>query len=112
MEWTIFGLFSLSIILFVFSMFQRDRTKDVEKQLENLSIQLMQEMYQLQNKVKLLEEEHMITSNHKLKDYSNISEGPLTRDDVLSMYEDGYSVSDIAAITKRQEIEVEELLAK
>lgn len=111
MEFTIIGLFSLSLLLFVLSFLQKDRAKDVEKQLENLSIQLMQEMYQLKKKVSVLEEEIMISSNGS-ENLSLTGKRPLTRDDVLEMYEDGYSISDISIITNRREDEIEQLLAE
>ncbi|ADU29915.1 hypothetical protein [Evansella cellulosilytica] len=108
MEITIIILFVLSTLLFILSITQKDRSKEVEKQLENLSIQLMQEMYQIKKKVKVLEEETMLPS---LESNSANSNRPLTRDDVLTMYEDGYSVEDIAMITNKEEAVVEELLS-
>ncbi|MCD8508759.1 MAG: hypothetical protein LRY73_01895 [Bacillus sp. (in: Bacteria)] len=66
MEWTIFLLFCLSAILFGLSMLQRDRSKDVEKQLENLSIQLMKEMHQLEKKVNDLEAENTVLTTKKM----------------------------------------------
>lgn len=110
MEITIIVLFVISILLFVLSFFQRDRAKDVEKQLENVSIQLMQEMFQLKKKVALLEEENMISTNSGdtlgKRDYRQLS-----RNDVLEMYEEGYSITDIAVMTHRNEDEIEDLLA-
>lgn len=65
MEWTIFLLFCLSAVLFGLSMLQRDHSKDVEKQLENLSIQLMKEMHQLEKKVNELENENAVLTTKK-----------------------------------------------
>ncbi|MBU9712261.1 hypothetical protein [Evansella tamaricis] len=109
MGWIIFGLFVSSAILFILSLLQKDRTKELEKQVENMSIQLMQEMYQLKQKVKVMEEEFILESNQDdlLGDPARV----LTRDDVLAMYEDGYSVTDIATITNREQDDIETMLA-
>lgn len=111
MEFTIIVLFSLSIVLFVLSFFQKDKAKELEKQLENMSIQLMQEMYQLKKKVTVLEEEYLIPTDQSDSLSSN-GKRPLTRDDVLELYEDGYSISEIAVMTEREENEIEQLLAE
>lgn len=65
MEMTIIVLLSISILLFFFSFFQRDRTKEVEKQVENFSISLMQEIMKLKKRVNILEEELMIMDYDK-----------------------------------------------
>lgn len=113
MEWFIISLLSLSAILFLLSFFQKDSTEAVEKQVENMSIQLMQEIYYLKKKVNALEEEYMIDSGNlsgadRKKDIYRQS---LTRDDVLAMYEEGYSVEDIASMTDSDSNDIEELLA-
>ena len=110
MEWTIISLLGAGIILLILSFFQKDGTKDVEKQLENVSIQLMQEMYHLKKKVSLLEEEYMLNTSQS--EEKIMKPNILSRDDVLTMYEDGYSVPEIAGFTSRTEEEIGELLSK
>ncbi|MFA9559375.1 hypothetical protein ACERII_18865 [Evansella sp. AB-rgal1] len=112
MQSTIIGLLILSILLFVLSIFQKDRGKEVEKQMENLSIQLMQEMYQIKKKVSLLEEELMVNSTNSLENMSLSHGTKLTRDDVLAMYEEGNTIQDIAALTNYSEVEIDELLSQ
>ncbi|WP_456278281.1 hypothetical protein [Bacillus sp. AK128] len=51
------GLFSFAILLFILSLFKRDKIKDVEAQLEQLSLTVMQENYQMKKRLKVLEEE-------------------------------------------------------
>ncbi|SDY53912.1 hypothetical protein SAMN05421736_102213 [Evansella caseinilytica] len=109
MQLTIIILFVAAIFLLVLSFFQKDRAKDIEKQVENVSIQLMQEMYQLKKKVSLLEEEALVAPSLDTK--TAFTEKKLTRDDVLTMHEDGYSVSEIAEITNRAAEEIESLLS-
>ncbi|WP_096188413.1 type II secretion system protein [Evansella halocellulosilytica] len=113
METLIIILFVTAILLFVLSFFRKDPAKEMEKQLENFSIQFMQELYQVKKKVEVLEEEYMIPSTSPSSDEteSKLNNKPLTRDDVLSMYEEGYSVQEIASFTDKSEQEIEEILA-
>ncbi len=56
-ESAIIGLFSFSIVLLVLSFFKKDKYKELENQVENLTMIVMQENYQLKKKMKVLEEE-------------------------------------------------------
>ncbi len=67
MELTILLLLVASVALLIFSYFKQDPVKDVEKQLENFSISLMQEILKLKNKVTVLEEELMLTDSQPNK---------------------------------------------
>ncbi len=64
MEITIVLLLIAAILLLLLSFFQKDPVKNVEKQLENFSISLMQEILKLKTKIAVLEEELMITSDN------------------------------------------------
>ncbi|RXI99445.1 hypothetical protein DS745_14575 [Anaerobacillus alkaliphilus] len=97
METTIMALLSLSIILYVVSFFKKDRNKDVEKQIENFSITLMQEIYQLRKKINVLEEEILIGQDERY--FTNKEEPNIDRDQILSYYEDGYSLEEIEEMT-------------
>ncbi|HHY73011.1 MAG TPA: hypothetical protein GX497_07280 [Bacillus bacterium] len=57
LDMTIIGLFSISIILFILSFLKKDKYKELESQVENLTMTVMQENYQLKKKMKVLEEE-------------------------------------------------------
>ncbi|UTR09404.1 hypothetical protein MM300_16090 [Evansella sp. LMS18] len=110
MEWMIVSLLGAGCLLILVSLLQKDSAKEVEKQVENVSIQLMQEMYQLRKKVSLLEEEHMLsTPVHKAED--TMDEQSMSRDYVLSLHEEGLSVADIAGMTQYSEEEIENILA-
>ncbi|EKN63971.1 hypothetical protein P9E76_05600 [Schinkia azotoformans] len=56
-ESAIIGLFSFSIVLLALSFFKKDKYKELENQVENLTMIVMQENYQLKKKMKVLEEE-------------------------------------------------------
>ena len=57
MDTIIIILLSTSILLFIISFFQKDKTKQLEKELEELSFSVLQENYQLKKRMKVLEEE-------------------------------------------------------
>lgn len=67
MEIAILSLLGVAVFILIFSFFQKDPAKDVEKQLENFSISLMQEILKLKKKINVLEEEIMLTDNKKSK---------------------------------------------
>ncbi|MBB5173135.1 hypothetical protein [Texcoconibacillus texcoconensis] len=102
METTIIIMFALSTILFILSLLQKDRSSKFEEQLENQSIRYMQEMYQLKRKISSLEEALLS---------SETFDNSLNRDDALAMYEDGYSIEEIAQFANITPEDVESLLA-
>ncbi len=57
MEYGIISLFAISVILLILSYFKRDPIKDLEEQVDQLSMSLIQESYQLKKKMSILEEE-------------------------------------------------------
>ncbi|WP_017755789.1 hypothetical protein [Calidifontibacillus oryziterrae] len=64
LETAIIGLFSFSIVLLVLSFFQKDKYKELESQIETLTMTVMQENYQLKKKMKVLEEELLVNENY------------------------------------------------
>lgn len=60
MDTLIIILFSISIILFIVSLFRPDKTKTLENDIEQLSMQFLQENYLLKKRVKVLEEELLL----------------------------------------------------
>ncbi|MCF6137915.1 hypothetical protein [Pseudalkalibacillus berkeleyi] len=67
MEFTIITLLIAGIALIVLSFFKQNKTQQIETQLENVSIQLMKELYQINKKIKVLEEEMMITDRKEIR---------------------------------------------
>ncbi|MCT8139725.1 hypothetical protein H1D32_19655 [Anaerobacillus sp. CMMVII] len=99
MGFTITILLFTSIILFTISFVKKDRNKEVEKQIENFSITLMQEIYQLKKKIKVLEEEILIGQDERY--FTNNQDSFITydRDKILALYEDGHSLEEIEQMT-------------
>lgn len=108
-ETTIIILFSIAVLLFILSFFRKDRTYELEKQIEDLSIRHMQEIYQLKKKVQLLEEELLIQSP-----LSSFQAKPTAKQRLLAeignLYERGDDLQGIAKKTGLTYGEVEQLL--
>lgn len=62
----IITLISISILLLIISLFLKNRFTQLDEQIEQLSISMMQENYQLKKKLKILEEELLITDDSQL----------------------------------------------
>ncbi|MEQ6375900.1 hypothetical protein RZN25_03555 [Bacillaceae bacterium S4-13-56] len=59
-------LISISIVLFIVSLFMKNRFNQIDEQIEQLSLSMMQENYQLKKKLKILEEELLVTDDSPL----------------------------------------------
>lgn len=108
-EMTIIILFSLSILLFILSFFRKDRTEDIEKQIEELSITYMQEMYQLKKKIRHLEEELLIQHTPSPFQAKSSSQQRLVKE-VIAYYEQGDQIEVIAKKTGLTSSEVARFL--
>ena len=105
MDYLLIGLFAFSIILLLISIFKKDHVK-LEEEMEQMTINHMQEMYQIKKKIKILEEELLIqegppsytvhkSSTHKPNNTSSkINE--ILKSQVLSLYKQGLSLELIA----------------
>ncbi|MFN7251216.1 MAG: hypothetical protein ACK4M9_10535 [Anaerobacillus sp.] len=111
MELTLIALFSLSIILFLISFVKKDRNKEVEAQIENFSISLMQEIYQLKKKIKVLEEEILIGQDNHYFTNTQTNSIIYDRDKILALYEDGHSSEEIETITGLSSDQINDLLS-
>lgn len=60
MEYIVPILLGVSILLFIISFFIKDPYKDLKNELDQFSMQQIQEIYQLKRKIKILEEELLI----------------------------------------------------
>ncbi|WP_066173417.1 hypothetical protein [Bacillus marinisedimentorum] len=121
MEILIISLISIAILLLIISFFTGSRTKDLEEQVEQLSLNFIQETYQLKKKMKVLEEELLIDevdlkpASIPIKNETGTppqySDGLFTSQSrVLRLAEAGYSVHEIARSTARPVSEIEEII--
>jgi hypothetical protein len=97
MSYIIIGLLSLSIFLFIVSFFLKDRYKYLEKEIEDVSMNYLQENYQLKKRMKVLEEELMLNGRqpfHQVKQTAKIHE--VVKNQVIALYNQGITVEQIA----------------
>ena len=118
MEALIILLFSLAIVILMISFFKQDKIAKLEKDLEQMTLTYMQDIYQLKKKVKILEEEFVIQDeliNPESKIQQAVSSNELEpiqkilKSQVLSLYSQGLSLNQIAeqsSLTKEQTFSV------
>ncbi|CAN7322634.1 hypothetical protein [Rossellomorea sp. LjRoot5] len=105
MTYLFIGLVSFSILLLVISFFQRDRYRDIEKDMEELSMNVLQEHYKLKKRISVLEEELMLDGDMTLHK-SPINE--IIKNQVISLYKQGVKVDQI---TKQSTLSKQEVLS-
>ncbi|WP_100372438.1 hypothetical protein [Bacillus sp. FJAT-45037] len=108
-EWTIMILLVIAILLFVLSFFRKDKATEVERQMENFSITLMQEIYQLKKKIRILEEELLVSNTDQPRVTRSASTQKLV-DEVEDLHSKGYTLEIIAEKTGLTSLEVERMI--
>ncbi|WP_044894848.1 hypothetical protein [Bacillus alveayuensis] len=112
-EYAMIALVFLSLLLLILSFFAKDKMKVLEEQIDQLTMSFAQETYQLKKKLKVLEEELLmsdedimeIVRQKALKDSVQ-----LEREQVLSLYKQGLSYEQIAKETALTTEEVRMIL--
>ncbi|MBD3107650.1 hypothetical protein IEO70_04660 [Bacillus sp. AGMB 02131] len=100
MEIVIISLLVLAILLFILSFFKIDRVSELERNVEEMSLQHIQDIYQLKRQVRILEEE-LLTPEHSSipsdfqENTTRISE--ILKNQVKSLYQQGFSIDEISA---------------
>ncbi|ASS91916.1 MAG: hypothetical protein C6W58_07040 [Bacillaceae bacterium] len=99
MEIVIIILFLVSIALLGIAYTQRDDIKELEQEVEHLSVSAMQEIYKMKKKMRVLEEELLQGTNTKpvsQDTQSVIHFDYYTKNKILSKYQQGMSIAEIA----------------
>jgi cell division septum initiation protein DivIVA len=115
MEYAFIALLVCSIGLIVLSFFRKDKVKELENQLEQLSLQFMQETYQLKKKIKILEEELLQTEMTPVSFSKPNSVNPTSMtqsEKVLSLYKLGLTVEQISKVVSLSTEDVRSLLSQ
>ncbi|MFI8685407.1 hypothetical protein [Rossellomorea sp. NPDC077527] len=99
------GLVSFSILLLVISFFQRDRYRDMEKDIEELSMNVLEEHYKLKKRISVLEEELMMDGDISFRK-NPINE--IIKNQVISLHKQGVNVDQI---TKQSTLSKQEVLS-
>lgn len=92
----ILGLLAASLLLFILSFFMKSRLKTMEQQLEEISLQFLQENYQVKKKLKVLEEELLMGDPYSEEKNSRQKVNEIIRNQVISLYFQGKSMDQIA----------------
>ncbi|MBO8156091.1 MAG: hypothetical protein H0Z32_06515 [Bacillaceae bacterium] len=116
MVYVLVSLGAVGVILFILSYFLNDRFQELEQQIEQLSISTLQDTYQMKNKIKILEEELLtdpvdIVEPSNEPAFQNQGKFPLFNR-IQTMYDQGYSIEQIAAETSLSEHDIRTILKK
>ncbi|QTC43506.1 hypothetical protein I7V34_09835 [Bacillus sp. V3] len=107
METLLIGLLGFSILLFFLSFSQKDRYAAIEKEVEELSMTVLQENYQLKKRLKVLEEELMMDGEVFRKGNPALKKPihEVVRNQVIALHQQGIPLDQIAkqsALTKSE----------
>ena len=103
----IITIVAIAIVLMIASYFMTDRFKQLEDQLEQVSISSLQETYQLKRKIKVLEEELLVDDNFAQP--TDNYDTPLLRE-IKELQNLGYDTKTIAEQVNLDEYEVRSIL--
>ncbi|MBS4173541.1 hypothetical protein [Bacillus sp. FJAT-49736] len=109
----IFLLLILSVLLFIISFFQKDRSASIEKDVEELSMNLYQETYQLKKRMKVLEEELLIDSPSMQAQAISAPKSKINailKNQVIALYKQGLSVEQISKQSALSISEVQKII--
>ncbi len=112
MEYTMVALVLLSLLLFIASFFGKDRMKSVEEQLDHLTLSFVQETYQIKKRLKVLEEELLMSDEEELEIMRKQDNDSFfsARERVWALYKQGLSYEQIARETALTTEEVRMIL--
>ncbi len=97
MEYMIIGLLIFAMLLLLLSFFRKDKLNEIEEQVDQLSLTLMHETYQLKKKMKILEEELLINEQEIPKPISPIKvENENEFEYILAQVKKGLALDQIA----------------
>ncbi|MDE3839602.1 hypothetical protein C0966_09560 [Bacillus methanolicus] len=103
MEWIFAGLLTFSVLLLFISFFISDPYEKVREEIDELSMHQMKELYQIKKKLKILEEELLISDEDIKKTFTRPKFPKkkkeihaIIRNQVLLLAQQGLSVEQIA----------------
>lgn len=104
-------LIVVSIVLFAITFKMNDSFSQLESQFEQLSITTMQDIYQVQQKLKVLEEELLTENLGQLNvEKSKSINQPFLLKEVHRLHDEGYSIDKIVEKTGLNEYDIRTIL--
>ncbi len=113
MVYLLVSIIVIAIILFISSFFMSDKFKDLEDQIEQISIVTMQDTYQMKKKLKVLEEELLTENSYQTATQEipkSVQDKPLLLQKVYHLHQQGYSTDDISNQTNLTNHDVQTIL--
>lgn len=109
---TIIILIAVGVLLIILSLFTKTKHKELEDQLEQLSISTMEDTYRIRKKVKMLED--LILSEKEIPQETSssnkVSMQPLLNQKVYHLHQQGYSLTEIIKQTNLSESDIHSIL--
>ena len=104
MEILIITLLCVAVFLLLLSFFKKDSLTNLERTVDELSLQHVQDLYQLKNRVRILEEELLsvntfdVLKKEKAQESSNSNEkiNKILKNQVLALDQQGMSIEEIS----------------
>ncbi|MBT2643784.1 hypothetical protein J7I80_16195 [Bacillus sp. ISL-41] len=114
MGYIIISLFVLAALLFALSFFLKDPYKELREEIDQLTIQQIQDLYQIKKKLKVLEEE-LLVNDSTLEKQSSFSTGKkqihdIIKNQVWSLAQQGMDINQIAKQSSLTNQEVQEII--
>ncbi|WP_050180852.1 helix-turn-helix domain-containing protein [Domibacillus robiginosus] len=111
MDELIIGLASAGVFFILLSFFLPDKQQRLEKEVEELSMKMLQEHYQFNKKLKVLEEELLIGESPSAalrKPAASVNQ--IIQNQVVALYQQGTPIPQIAAQSSLSADQVKEIL--
>lgn len=107
-------LVALAALLFGLSFFLKDPYKELREEIDQLTIQQIQDLYQIKKKLKVLEEE-LLVNDSILEKQSSFTSGKkqihdIIKNQVWSLAQQGMDINQIAKQSSLSNQEVQEII--
>ena len=114
MGYLIISLFVLAALLFAISFFLKDPYKELREEIDQLTIQQIQDLYQIKKKLKVLEEE-LLVNDTTLEKQTSFNTGKnqihdIIKNQVWSLAQQGMDINQIAKQSSLSNKEVQEII--
>ncbi|MCM3665577.1 hypothetical protein M3204_14265 [Mesobacillus subterraneus] len=116
MGYIIISLVALAALLFGLSFFLKDPYKELREEIDQLTIQQIQDLYQIKKKLKVLEEE-LLVNDSILEKQSSFTSGKkqihdIIKNQVWSLAQQGMDINQIAKQSSLSNQEVQEIISE
>jgi uncharacterized protein (DUF433 family) len=92
-------LLGFSLVLFLISLFQKNPYQELREEVDQLTFQQVQEIYQMKQRLKLLEEELLVNDDHFTKSPKRNTRDihEIIKNQVIALSQQGKSIEQIAS---------------